>query len=75
MSKQKRIQWSKIKGDDMNAAEWFARTSFHETKTAAKAAVTWDACWDSWDAEQGRWRHWARKGSQIVETDEIGVEL
>ncbi len=41
-----------------------------ETLTA-----TWDARWSTWDLDGRRWRHWARSGGRIVETNAVGVPL
>jgi len=52
-----------------------ARPRSREDLEVAATAVNVAACWDSWDGEEQRWRHWARKGARVGETDEIGVPL
>jgi len=62
------------------AAAWFNAQSFNGPRNRAEnehdaREVKADACWDSWDVEQGRWRHYSRKAGTIIETNEIGIEL
>ena len=42
---------------------------------AARIAGEWDACWDCWDLARSEWVYYARKFSDIVETNVGGAPV